>query len=162
LGSALLKLVEDADAQVRLQLAFSLGEWPDQRAGQALATLALQHPDDPYLVAAVLSSVTKGNVDQVVSGVLAALTKPGPEGAGAACPEQLVQQLLTVATVLGDQRVLGKVIEQVTMPRKGIYAPWQMAALAGILDAWQRRGQPLDQLADERKRRFQLIGRKRS
>jgi putative membrane-bound dehydrogenase-like protein len=161
LGSALLKLVEDENAQVRLQLAYSLGEWPDSRAGRALATLALQHPDDPYLLAAVLSSVTKGNVDRVVFEVLAALTKPDPltppsppggeggvRGDGFACPHQLLQQLVAVATLISDQRGLAKVLEQVTRARKDEYAPWQMAALAGILDAWQRRGQSLNQLAD--------------
>src|SRR5690606_5575606 len=36
LGEALLKLVSDPDAKVRQQAAYSLGEWADPRAGEAL------------------------------------------------------------------------------------------------------------------------------
>ena len=56
LGEALLKRVDDEDAQVRLQLAYSLGEWPDARAGKALVKLAAHDAKDPYMTAAVLSS----------------------------------------------------------------------------------------------------------
>ncbi|OHB85895.1 MAG: hypothetical protein A2V98_14635 [Planctomycetes bacterium RBG_16_64_12] len=58
LGGALLKLVDDLDPQVHMQLAYSLGEWNDPLAGQALAQLAFAHADDPYLSAAVMSSAT--------------------------------------------------------------------------------------------------------
>src|SRR5262249_53173054 len=33
LGTALLKLIADEDAQVQMQLAYTLGEWKDPRAG---------------------------------------------------------------------------------------------------------------------------------
>ncbi len=56
LGEALLERVDDPDAQVRMQLAYSLGEWDDPRAGQALARLALGDAGDVYLAAAVMSS----------------------------------------------------------------------------------------------------------
>jgi putative heme-binding domain-containing protein len=56
LSEALLKLVDDEDAQVRLQLAYSLGEWPDARAGKALVRLAAQDAKEPYMTAAVMSS----------------------------------------------------------------------------------------------------------
>ena len=49
LGEALLRLLEDPDAQVRLQVAYSLGAWQDVRAGRALAVLALRHVEDAYL-----------------------------------------------------------------------------------------------------------------
>src|SRR5205085_11644484 len=61
LGPQLLPLVGDADAQVRMQLAYTLGEWHDPRAGAALGELAGRAAGDPYLTAAVLSSVTKNN-----------------------------------------------------------------------------------------------------
>jgi putative membrane-bound dehydrogenase-like protein len=56
LGAALLKLADDPDPQVQLQLLYSLGEWRDPRAGQLLARLALRHADNPYLSAAAFSS----------------------------------------------------------------------------------------------------------
>src|SRR5262249_38048201 len=60
-GADLLPLMKDADPQVRQQLAFTLGAWTDTRAGEALASLLLTHADDPYLVAAALSSVGAHN-----------------------------------------------------------------------------------------------------
>src|SRR5207247_1818977 len=54
-ASALVKLVEDSDAQVQLQLAYSLGEWNDPAATRALAALAIKHQQDAYLSIAVFS-----------------------------------------------------------------------------------------------------------
>jgi putative membrane-bound dehydrogenase-like protein len=141
LGGALLNLLDDADAQVRLQLAYTLGEWRDDRAGRALATLALRHADDPYLTAAVLSSVHGGNVAAVLAGVFASPTEVGP-------PPPLVRRLLGVAAALGDKQALPSALRAVATPRQGRFAPWQLAALAGVLDALERRGGSLDTLAD--------------
>jgi len=55
---AAAKRVLDPDPKVRLQAAFSLGEWASPVAGRALAQLAGNHPDSPFLRAAILSSVT--------------------------------------------------------------------------------------------------------
>jgi putative heme-binding domain-containing protein len=55
-ADALLKLIDDPDPQVQMQLAYSLGEWHDPRAGQSLARLAVRHAADSYLTAAVMSS----------------------------------------------------------------------------------------------------------
>jgi putative membrane-bound dehydrogenase-like protein len=134
LGPALLKRLDDSDAQVRLQLAYSLGGWHDRRAGGALATLALRHADDPYLTAAVLSSANAGNVGDLLTGVFASAADRAP-------PEALLQRVLGVATALGDRETLPRVLRDVTTPRQGRFAGWQMAALAGVLDALQRRGQ---------------------
>ena len=60
LSAALLKLLDDTDPQVRMQLAYSLGEWKDPRAAVALGRMALEYADDPYLSAAVMSSATAG------------------------------------------------------------------------------------------------------
>ncbi len=140
LGPALTKLVADPDAQVRLQLAYSLGEWRDARAGRALAALALQHPDDPYLSAAVLSSLHKENIGAVLQGVLA--------GAKADPPPTLMEHLLGMATALSDPKTLPSILRDVTTPHQGRIVRWQMAGLAGVLGALDRRGQALDKVAD--------------
>jgi putative membrane-bound dehydrogenase-like protein len=140
LGPALVRLVDDPDAQVRLQLAFSLGEWRDARGGRALAALALRHVDDPYLSAALLSSVHPGNVGQVLRGVLA--------DAGAEPPAPLMERLLGVATALGDDKALAAILRDVTTPRQGRFARWQLAGVTGILDALDRRGQSLAKETD--------------
>src|SRR5262249_7359596 len=70
-----VKRAED-DAQVRMQLAYSLGGWHSPRAARALAALALKDHADVYLRSAVLSSVGAENVAAVLGGVLAG--RPGP------------------------------------------------------------------------------------
>ncbi len=54
----LLALIRDPEIRVRYQLAFTLGEWRDARAGEALADLALLDSANEMIRAAVLSSVT--------------------------------------------------------------------------------------------------------
>lgn len=54
--AAAVRLVDDPDAKVRLQLAFSLGASSDPLAGEALARLLKANANDPMIVAAVMSS----------------------------------------------------------------------------------------------------------
>jgi putative membrane-bound dehydrogenase-like protein len=53
---AALALAEDPDPKVRLQAAFTYGEFDDARSGAALLKIAKRDGDDPYFAAAVLSS----------------------------------------------------------------------------------------------------------
>ena len=74
--------VEDLSGHVRLQLAFSLGEWDSPEAAACLVKLALKDGSDPYMRAAILSSavphfdelfsalVTDERADQELVGVL--------------------------------------------------------------------------------------------
>jgi putative membrane-bound dehydrogenase-like protein len=89
LGEALLKLADDPDLPVRQQVAYSLGEWPDARAGRALGRLARQHADDPYLLAAVLSSAMP-HVESMLAEVVAEPSKT-------AARAQLTSRLLRLA-----------------------------------------------------------------
>src|SRR5262249_43548956 len=109
LGAALEKLTEDADAQVRVQLACTLGEGRDPRAGRALGALAVRHADDPYLTAAVLSSVRRENLGSLLSAVFV-------EGADRPPPEAVVERVLGVAAALGDRTTLPKILRKVCTP----------------------------------------------
>jgi putative membrane-bound dehydrogenase-like protein len=80
LGPALLRLVADPEWPVRYQLALSLGEWDDARAGQALGHLAAAGLDDPWLRAAVLTSAARFP-DAILSSVLSRDSLP-PAAAG--------------------------------------------------------------------------------
>lgn len=52
-----LKMAEDSDPKVRMQLSFSIGAFPQSRTtGEALARLLLQDPADHFVTIAVLSS----------------------------------------------------------------------------------------------------------
>ena len=53
----LLKHVDDASPDVQLQLAFTLGEVPDPRAGQALARIARQNSRDDYIRDAAITGL---------------------------------------------------------------------------------------------------------
>ena len=53
IAEAALRLTRDSDAEVRLQLGYSLGEWQDPRAGAALGEMAVANIDDPYISAAI-------------------------------------------------------------------------------------------------------------
>jgi len=52
----LIPLVKDNYPPLLQQLAYTLGEWPQNTAGMALAELVLLHGTDPYLLASALSS----------------------------------------------------------------------------------------------------------
>ncbi|MES2709455.1 MAG: neutral/alkaline non-lysosomal ceramidase N-terminal domain-containing protein [Verrucomicrobiota bacterium] len=72
-------LTEDPDAGVRYQLALSLGEWNDPRAGGALGKLALRDMDDAWMRTAILSSSVP-QAAEVLDAVLS--SPPGKEGRG--------------------------------------------------------------------------------
>jgi putative membrane-bound dehydrogenase-like protein len=139
LGLKLAVLINDPDAQVRLQAACSLGAWKDAWAGRGLAKLALRDPDDATLQSAVLSSVHAGNV----SAALAEVSAAGPGRA-----PRLLQQLLAVAVALDDRDGLPKALHLLTELRDGRPAPGALAALAAVFDALQRHGRSLDAVAD--------------
>lgn len=92
LGDALLQLADDADPQVQLQLLYSLGQWHDERAGRLLARLAVRQADDPYLVAAALSSAVPH-----VRTMIAELRRATDLPAGGA---ELLGQLETLAAAI--------------------------------------------------------------
>ncbi len=66
----LIRLVDDPDLKVQLQLASTLGHDDDPRAARALAAIALRSSSDPYIVAAVMSSLNERNIGQVLSAFL--------------------------------------------------------------------------------------------
>jgi putative membrane-bound dehydrogenase-like protein len=138
-GAAVAKLTEDADAQVRLQVAYSLGAWRDPRAGQALAALALKYADDRHLVAAVMSGVDKDNVADVLALIFGEKVPP----------DSLVRPLIETATALEDKNALAQIFKRVTTRDKGSKpAAWQLTALAELLEALARRKLTLDMIAN--------------
>jgi putative membrane-bound dehydrogenase-like protein len=129
-GIALLALVNDPDPQVRLQLAFTLGQWHDARAAEGLASLALR-AEDRYQTAAILSSLRADSAADVVVAVLG--DRPGAD----ARPE-FVRQLLTVAVALADGKTLPQILKPVTAEGEGPVSPAQWAALLGTVEALRR------------------------
>lgn len=143
LVSRLAPLQRDPDAQVRLQLAYTLGQSPDAQAARLLADLALNHADDPHLTAAVLSSLNRQNMDAVLTAVLAAAGHKE-------VPAALVQPVLATASALAEEQALADLLRRLTEPRPGARASWQLTALAGFLDGLERRGKSLEEVAGGR------------
>ncbi|MBI1915617.1 MAG: c-type cytochrome [Planctomycetes bacterium] len=141
LGDELVKRVSDPDARVRMQLAYTLGEWDDPKAGRALGELAVRDQGDPYLIAAVSSSISKKNLDQVMVAAL-------KSGSGAP-PAALVERLLNLATALGHRRATVTLLDAVATPEKDGYAAWQFGALATLLDGLDQRNASLADVAKQ-------------
>jgi putative membrane-bound dehydrogenase-like protein len=142
LGTALLKLQNDTDPQVRMQLASTLGEWKDSQAGAALGKLALHDGGDRFLLAAIMSSVNKQNLDAMLLTVLAGAQQTPP-------PVALAENLLRLANALGDNKTFVTLLHKVSTPEKGRYASWQFGALAGLLDTLDRRNSSLAKLQQD-------------
>ncbi len=137
--NSLLRLCEDPDAPVRLQLAFTLGYSRDPRAGRALADLAARHPRDTYLNAAIASSLNAANLPSVLAAVVESVRQGNK-------PSPLTGSLVQTALGLGEPATLAGLLDQVSRPEKDRFAPWQMTTLATILDSLQRHRGERDKL----------------
>lgn len=139
---AVTKLASDPDVPVRVQVAYSLGASTDTKAGGLLALLALNARGDPYLGAAVASSLTASNVTTFADIVFAA---SGPDGP----PAPLVRDVFATAAAANNGAALPNLLDAVTRTRPP--RPWQFAAVAATLDALERRGEPWAKLPDARR-----------
>jgi putative membrane-bound dehydrogenase-like protein len=127
--NAVLQLTDDP--AVRFQLALSLGEWNDPRAGDALGRLAKAGLADGWLRAAILSSATQQPAE-ILKGVLAADAK-------ARGRSEMVDQLVATAVGENNPETLAKVLATVA-PRKGQeIAEWQFSVLKSLVDSLDRK-----------------------
>jgi putative membrane-bound dehydrogenase-like protein len=136
-GETLTQLANDAAPQVLLQVAYSLGAWNDPRAGKALGAFLTTH-SDPYLLAAGMSSIVP-QLPAVVQAV------------AASSPVELPLTLATglMDTALGTDQVsaLAPLAERIARVGTGDrHAPWQIAALAHLLEGLQSRQLTFDDL----------------
>jgi putative membrane-bound dehydrogenase-like protein len=134
----LVKMVTDPDPQVRMQLAYSLGEWRDPRAGQTLAALAVHDADDSLMIAAVMSSATS-YPGEMLEKILDSGTPRGSQVV-------LLENLLRL--VLESQQVdsLAGGLRRIATPVDGRFETWQYQVMAGLVDAIQYSGDSLRDL----------------
>ena len=131
IGEALLGLSRDPEIRVRFQLAFTLGEWPNLKAGSALAGLALQNPQSEPIQTAVESSASR-HAGAMIKAVLASPDR-------SPTVNRLLEHLVGLATALDDQDAMRAGLEAITHLNGNRYEPWQTGALGGFLDALDRR-----------------------
>ncbi len=126
--AAAAKLVDHADAKVRLQLACSLGEWRSHAATTALARLIEAEKDDLYLSGAALSSAATHGLGLVGD--------PGTQ------PEISQELVATMCGAGGDQAILrlfglGNVAD----------GPWyEIEMLRNVLRTMKHQGSATDHL----------------
>ncbi len=128
LAAKVVSLVVDGDAMVRLQVAYSLGQWHDPQAGQALGNLALASSQDLFITTAVLSSLRADNLAAVMQTVLDVKAELGP-------PPNLVERLVSQAIAFKKDAAVTAALAAIGRTHDNHYAPWQRAALRGLLDA---------------------------
>jgi putative membrane-bound dehydrogenase-like protein len=134
--AAALRLVDDPDAKVRLQLAFSLGASPAPAAGEALGRLLIMHASDPMMVAAVMSAGAPH-----IRALSAAVAKADGETRNG-----LVEPLLSTALGMKDREALGQLLESTLKPAGERHSPEQLAAFARLLDLLAQRDSSLEKL----------------
>jgi putative membrane-bound dehydrogenase-like protein len=105
LVAELLRLRDDPEPRVRFQVAFSAGASDDPRALDTLLRLARQETGDPWMRAAIMSSVS-GHAASMLSELLTVPTDvPQPP------PRELLQQLATIVGGRADKAEVEQVIE---------------------------------------------------
>jgi putative membrane-bound dehydrogenase-like protein len=133
--AAVAELADDEDLQVRMQVAYSLGESDKPQAGQALARLLASAHQDRYLTAAALSSVRAAQLSAVLAEVL--------KSHSAERNRELLGMLLNQAATSNSGAALEQALRAIATPQQGRYETWQIEALTSLLDAFDRRQTPL-------------------
>ena len=134
-----LALLSDPDAKVRLQLANTLGEWKDSgtaAAATALAQLAADHAENPYMIAAVMSSIHSENIGPVVKKLLASER-------GEQLSKDLVASLSRLAVILGNRELVQVVLLRACTPHENRFDLWQFFSLAAVLETMDNQGLPI-------------------
>ena len=135
--AAVVAGVDDPDAGVRLQTGYTLGEWKDPAAGEALARL-LRSETDRFVKAAALSSALVH-----AETLMTALQRDGGT-------ENSL--LVEVATVTENAKALASMLTALAGRRDAAEWPAAFRSLAQLLDWLQRNNKTLAQLqrtADE-------------
>jgi putative heme-binding domain-containing protein len=130
--------VDDPDLKVRMQLAFTLGEWTDSGAGEALGRLAIRHHDDPFLLAAVMTSAVPHGEALVNAAVKA----------GGVALDALGEPLLNLSLALNRRDLVAELLKPVFADKAGVHSPGQIRAFAAFLDVLASRKTTLNGLAD--------------
>jgi putative membrane-bound dehydrogenase-like protein len=138
LGKKVVGLAQHADPQLRLQIAYTLGEWKDAAAGKPLGDIARAAGDDRYILSAAFSSLNATNFAGFAEAVLAPSDKPLPVG--------LLNGLLTFAVAQNDMSALAKVLIVLAESKDGRFTPAQFESLGTLVDALDRKGLTLARL----------------
>ncbi|HJN09761.1 MAG TPA: PVC-type heme-binding CxxCH protein [Pirellulaceae bacterium] len=133
LAHRLLELVRDTDAQVRLQVAYSIGALGSSESGGELATMAAA-TNDPYLLAALHSSLHEKNVVEAVTSSLANGT---PSTAW-------LDPLLATAGSIDNPEFLQASLVPLLKSAESGYESWHFTTVSTLLETFENREAKLD------------------
>ncbi len=134
-------LAKDESIRVRYQLALSLGSMGGPEAGKTLAQLAASDFSNPQVQLAVMSSA----VPHLPVLMESAVSKGRPSVVNS----DFLEQLLGLAASSENMDSLQLGLRALAQPATGGFAAWQFSALAGLLDALDRRGGSLAKLGKD-------------
>ncbi|MBL9166544.1 MAG: HEAT repeat domain-containing protein [Verrucomicrobiales bacterium] len=127
--SEAVRLASDSEPKVVLQLALTLGQWRDPRAGATLARIAVSHGTDRFIQAAVLSS-SRLHVLPLIDGILSA---DGGTRAG------WVDPLLNLALATEQREPLARLLSRLLTGSGETPDCAQMDQMGRFLDGLSRR-----------------------
>ncbi|HEX7377391.1 MAG TPA: PVC-type heme-binding CxxCH protein [Pirellulales bacterium] len=136
-------LIATDDAQLLMQLAYSLGEWHAAEAGAALGRLALRLLPLPpgegtlYLQTAILSSITDENLATLVETVFSSSHDLTPLG-------DFVRRLAEMSARMDHEAAQRALLRQIADEQQ-TDSTWRFTAFDGLLTILDRRGKRLEQ-----------------
>lgn len=132
ISTRLLQLSTDDRPHVRLQVASALGAMKTSDSAAVLARLVRQDAGNPYIVAAVFSSVNQQNLSEFSKALLS-------ESAGKELPPSLVVPLVSTAMGVGDLGPVKSALQAVLPRDQQPPTVWQWNALAQLMDTLAKR-----------------------
>ncbi|MEP6664352.1 MAG: PVC-type heme-binding CxxCH protein, partial [Verrucomicrobiota bacterium] len=138
-GKAIFNLADDKNSRIPFQLALSLGEWNDPRAGYLLGKLAAAHSGDAWMRAADLSSASHFPGEILESVLTLAPETPGRN--------EMVSALIATAAGSENPDIFNSVLIAIAPVKNEKLVTWQLASLASLQEALQRQNLSLDSFA---------------
>ncbi|MBY0526019.1 MAG: c-type cytochrome [Gemmataceae bacterium] len=144
LQTRLIELADDPDAQLRFQVALSLGAWDDDRILKPLARIARTNVDDPWSRMAVASAVPTRAGALLIELFRSDLTKQ-------TTPDrlQLVQELAALVGGRQDASEVADFLDALLALTGKDAGTWQMAGRKGLAEGMLRRGVQLSAFLDK-------------
>jgi putative membrane-bound dehydrogenase-like protein len=150
IGDAILEIVEsDKDPHVRLQLAYSLGNWSEHNLAGAAIARFLATADDQYIRAAAMSSINSANLPAATVNLVA----HHPE------KRELISQLVALAADMGKTDIVRDYFSNRSKlgPRQQ-YTASHLRELAALIALLARRGESIEKaLGDDVMSRVEAI-----
>ncbi len=125
---AVLRRAEDADPQIQLQLAYSLGQLDHPQAASALARIAMTHYADPYILAGVWSSLNKANIGAVVGSMFERVSNRD-------VPDSILHPAIRLTFSLGEAADVEAIARALSVDADRRIPQWRLAAVATLLEA---------------------------